>query len=270
MITAREILRWVCGFLAFNVYSLFLLSAFQENTPYLFDAKLVSAMRAAGKLRDLKDWGWDDHYIWRLFSGVVVTLIAGFLAGAIAKSRGALLAAVSNVPSVAVWAVMVYFAAFGETEIAGQTGFIVVSLIAIPLTTFLAYVAGQVGEEFQKGEFSDNTVLGIWPYHWIWAALPLYWYSLGVVFVFTKFIVFQLMTWRDSNIFGAIASLLVLIPLIAWVYPLIFIHQVLSGETYPERSAAFKFLVNTGVFIAGGFLATGIQIACYWLLAKML
>ena len=45
------------AFLAFNVYSVFLISAFQENTPYLFDAKLVADLRTAGELFDIKDWG---------------------------------------------------------------------------------------------------------------------------------------------------------------------------------------------------------------------
>lgn len=77
------------AFVAFNVYSLFLISAFQENTPYLFDAKLVAEMRAAEEIFDIRAWGWKDHYIWRLFSGVVVTAIAAYLAGAIALKNGA-------------------------------------------------------------------------------------------------------------------------------------------------------------------------------------
>jgi len=81
--------RAIWAFIAFNVYSLFLISAFQENTPHLFDAKLVSEMRAAGEIFDIRAWGWKNHYIWRLFSGVVVTAIAAFLAGAIARRNAA-------------------------------------------------------------------------------------------------------------------------------------------------------------------------------------
>jgi hypothetical protein len=178
MIAAKDALRWACAFVAFNVYSLFLISAFEVNTAYLYKSNL-----AWGKLPDLRESGWGDHFIWRLFAGVVVTLLVGFLAGAIAKRKGALVAAVANAPSVVVWAVLFYILCCGDTtKIAGQTGFLVVSLIAIPLTTYLAYVAGKAGEEMQASDCPDNTVLGIWPYHWIWAPLPLSWYALGVVF----------------------------------------------------------------------------------------
>ena len=130
------------SFIAFNVYSLFLVSAFQENTPHLFDAKLVSEMRAAGEIFDIREWGWKDHYIWRLFSGVVVTAIVAFLAGAIARDKGGTIAAIANIPSILVWAGTFYAMAFGQIDVEGQTGFLVVSLLAIPLTTLLHINAG--------------------------------------------------------------------------------------------------------------------------------
>jgi hypothetical protein len=42
--------RKILAFVAFNIYSLFLISAFQENTAYLFDTSIINHMR-------LKDTG---------------------------------------------------------------------------------------------------------------------------------------------------------------------------------------------------------------------
>lgn len=262
--------RAIWAFLAFNVYSLFLISAFQENTPHLFDAKLVSEMRAAGEIFDIKAWGWKDHYIWRLFSGAVVTAIAAFLAGAIARQNGAKVAAIANVPSILVWAAMFYFMAFGHTEWEGQTGFIVVSVIAIPLTTWIAYKLGKVGADTQTSEFGDNTVLGIRPYHWVWIVFPIYLYGLGIVFVVTKFFALQFFTWRDVSMVGAFISFLALVPVIAWVAPIVLTYNVLAGESLTEKPPGVRALANTGIIIGGALLASGVQIACFWLLQKLM
>ncbi len=258
------------AFVAFNVYSLFLISAFQENTPYLFDAKLVAEMRAAKEIFDIRAWGWKDHYIWRLFSGVVVTAIAAYLAGAIALKNGAKVAAIANVPSVLVWAGTVYLMASGHTEWEGQTGFIVVSLIAIPLTTWLAYHFGRIGADAQASDFAENTVLGVRPYHWAWTVFPLYLYGLGVVYAVAKFLALQFLTWRDVSMVGAFISLLALIPVIAWIVPLVMAYNVLTGESLSEKSAFAKASANTGIIIGGALLASGIQIACYWLLQMLM
>jgi len=258
------------AFVAFNIYSLFLISAFQENTPHLFDAKLVSEMRAAGEIFDLKEWGWKDHYVWRLFSGVVVTALAAFLAGAIAKEKGAKVAAVANIPSILVWAGTFYVMAFGRIELEGQTGFLVVSLIAIPLTTWVAYHLGKIGEETQASDFAADTVLGIRPYHWAWIAFPLYLYSRGIVFVAAKFLALQFFTWRDMSMVGAFISLLALIPLFAWVTPLNMAHKVLSGESLADKAPFVKALANTVILLGGMLVALAIQFACFWLLQKIM
>jgi hypothetical protein len=261
--------RAIWAFVAFNVYSLFLISAFQENTLHLFDAKLVSDMSAAGETFDIRAWGWKDHYIWRLFSGVTVTAMAAFLAGAIARQNGAKAAAIANVPSILVWAAIFYFMAFGSTEWEGQTGFAVVAVIAIPLTTWIAYKFGKVGAETQASEFEDNTVLGIRPYHWVWIIFPVYLYSLAIVFVVAKFFALQFLTWRDVGMVGAFISFLALVPVIAWIAPVVMSYNVLAGESLSEKSPGVRSLANTGIIIGGALLASGVQIACFWLLQKL-
>ncbi|MDA2912503.1 hypothetical protein MYX77_00835 [Acidobacteriia bacterium AH_259_A11_L15] len=262
--------RAIWAFLAFNVYSLFLISVFQENTPHLFDAKLVAEMRAAGEIFDIKAWGWKDHYIWRLFSGVVVTAVAAFLAGAIARRNGAKVAVIANVPSIILWAALFYLLAFGRTEVEGQTGFIVVSIVAIPLTTWIAYQFGKVGAETQASEFQDSTVLGIGPYHWVWIVFPLYLYARDIVFVVAKFFALQFLTWRDMSMVGALISFLALIPVIAWIAPIVMTYNVLTGESLSDKSPGVRGLANAGIIIGGALLASGIEIACFWLLQKLM
>jgi hypothetical protein len=262
--------RTIWAFIAFNVYSLFLISAFQENTPYLFDGKLVSAMYAAGEIFDIRAWGWKDHYIWRLFSGVVVTAIVAFLAGAIARRNAAKVAVIANVPSILVWVMMFYFMAFGHTEWEGQTGFMIVSVIAIPLTTWIAYQFGKVGGDAQASTFEDNTVLGVRPYHWAWIVFPLYLYALGIVFVVAKFFALQFFTWRDLSVVGAFISFLALVPVIAWIVPSVMAYNILAGEFLSEGSPGVRALASTGIIIGGALLATGIQTVCFWLLQKLI
>ena len=249
---------------------MFLLFAFLENTPYLFDPKLVSQLRASGKVFGLTDWGWNDHYIWWLFSGVVVTVLAGFLAGAIARERGARVAAIANIPSILVWAGFFYLMAYSGVEWEGQKGFQVVSLIAIPLTTLFAYASGGFGAEAQESDFDDETVLGIRPYHWAWIVWPLYLYGVGIVYVAVKFPALFLNRGLQIRLTGThmaeafIDLLLALISLIAWIMPLIVAYRILSGKHLSDKHPLVKALANTGILIGGALIATAVQIGCFW------
>ena len=261
--------RKAWAFIAFNVYSLFLVSAFQENTGYLFDTSLIKEMRLSGIDINPKEWGWGEHYIWRLFAGIVVTAIVGVLAGAIAKDNGPRTAAIANIPSVLMWGVMIYLFGFTDMGIEAKTGYIVISIVAMPLTTYIAYMAGGFGEEIQELEYPEDTVLGIKGYHWIWAVFPLYWYALGIVFVATKFIGFQFTTWNNTSIFAALMSLLMLIPIVAWIYPLRLVHRILMGDIFISQNSLAKGLANFGILILGMLIAVGLQVASYWLLIKI-
>lgn len=183
--------RKILAVLAFNIYALFLISAFEENTAYIFESNQIEAMKLSGL--DPRDWGWGNHYIWRLFAAIVVTACVGFLAGAIARQDGAVISALANIPSVLVWLATIYlfkhpdvFESIG-LDSGYNTEFIVISIIAIPLTTLIAYFSGHFGEEGAEYD-SHDSVLGIKGYHWIWAVYPLYLYSLGLISVCAIFI----------------------------------------------------------------------------------
>lgn len=274
--------RKILAIVAFNVYSLFLVSAFQENTAYLFDASLIKDMKLSGLDVDPREWGWGGHYIWRLFASIVVTALVGFLAGAIAKDNGAKVSAAANIPSVLIWAGMIYLLGFTDVEVEAKTGFIIISIIAIPLTTYIAYLAGGFGEEVQRQEFSDETVLGIKGYHWMWAVFPLYLYSLGIVFVCSKILLFWLAMrgdtsifpmWHSTSIFHFLLSFALFIafltPVVAWIYPLRIVYRILSGNLLANQNAAVKGIAVFGILIAGVPVAAGIQVSIYWLLYTM-
>jgi hypothetical protein len=262
--------RKIWAILAFNFYAIFLISGFQENTGYLFDFSLISEIKLSGFDVNPREWGWGTHYIWRLFAGIVVTALVGALTGAIVKDNGAKIAAIANMPSVLVWSGMIYLLGFTDLNVGANAGFIVISIIAIPLTTYIAYLAGGFGEEIQRQRFSENTVLGIKSFHWIWAIFPLYWYSLGIVLVGSRFIGFQIATWGDSRIFAAFLAFLILIPLVAWVYPLRIVHLVLMGDLFNDQHSAVKGIAILGILISGILVATGVQFGLYWLLDKIL
>lgn len=266
----QTMLRSFWAFLAFNIYSIVLVSAFQQNTPYLFDAKLVADLQAAGEIFDLHSWGWKGHYLWRMCSALIVTPMTAFLAGAIARKNGGRIAAIANVPSVLIWIFTFGLMAFGSAEWEGQTGFAIVAIIAMPLTTWIAYHAGNAGAETQTSEFSEESVLGIRPYHWIWIVVPLYLYSLGIVFVIAKFLALQFMTMRDFSLIGSLISLLAFAPVFVWLAPPTSSYNILAGNTLVGKPPAVKALAVSVIVIGGIPIAAGIQFVCFSLLQRLM
>lgn len=256
--------RKIAAFVAFNVYSIALLDAFERNTVFLFHPEIASDLGVP----DAYTWGWGEHYIWRLLAACVVTFLVGFLAGAIAKSHGREVAAISNIPSVLWHAAGFCLIAFGGVQFEGSTGFAVISVAAMPLTTCIAYLSGALGEQVQNEECVENTVLGIWPYHWVWAVFPVFWYTCGAVYAVATFFRIQWTTGLD--LIALPANLLALVPVAAWVGPLVLAHQVLAGEVMPESSKSLRALAVTGIVLFGLVVAVAVQLGCYWLLGKLL
>jgi len=260
--------RSTLAIIAFNIYAVCLIGAFQVNTAYLFETDLIEQMRGSGFDLSPSQWGWGDHYIWRLFSGVVVTALVGVLAGAIAKEGGARITALANIPSVLVWVGMVYLFGFADIELDARTAFVVISIIAVPMTTYVAYVSGGLGEEIQKLNFRGDTVLGIKGYHWVWLIFPLYFYCLGISYVVTKTILFAIATLWSDSIFVSMLSLVMLVPIVAWVYPLLIAYRVLTGNLISNHSAMAKGMANFGILALGLPVAGAVQLGVYWLLSN--
>jgi hypothetical protein len=261
--------RGILAIVAFNIYSPVLLSAFEQNTAYLFDPGLIKEMQLSGLDFSPGEWGWGNHYIWRIVAAVVVTALVGVLAGAIAQEGGARVATLANIPSVLVWIGIISILGFADVEVESRTGFIIVSLVAIPLTTYVAYLSGDVGEYIQN-EFHRQTVLGIRGFHWLWIIFPVYWYSLALVNVCARLIGVVFATWSDASILASIVTLLMAMPIVAWVYPLLLAYRVLRGELLAKHHATVKAAANLGILILGMPIATGITFGIYWVLNKTL
>ena len=259
--------RAIWAFLAFNVYSLLVLFAFEQNTLYLFDTKLLSDLASTVDQFGVNEWEWRDHYLWRLLATVIATGVGAFIAGAIARKGGGKVALVANIPSILFWVWMFWYAVSSPAEtIMGQTGFMIISLIAIPLTSFVAYSLGNFGALIQETDFHSDTVLGIWPFHWVWLVIPLDVYFTCIVFVIARFVWIQLLTFRDYSIIGSIIGLIALIPVVAWVLPLKFTYDILAGESLAKKSVPVLIAANATILVGGFVIALGIQIGCYWLL----
>ena len=266
--------RRILAVLAFNVYAIFLLSAFEENTPHLFDSHLhvEDADYAEWGWRDhieaqissLKEKnnsaGWGNHYVWRLISGLVVTALVGLLAGAIAKQDGAKVSAIANIPSVLIWAAIIMLSGYIVPE--ARVGYILISIIAIPLTTYVAYISGKYGEQVQNHYFPEDTVFGVRGYHWIWIIFPLYLYSLGIIFVCAVFM-FHFEIWFERNFFVLIPFLL---PIAAWIFPPIIVYQILRGKLFAKYTMAVRGLSIVAILALGLILAFFIQTGIYLVL----
>lgn len=201
---------------------------------------------------------------------MVVTAIVAFLAGAISPQKGGKVAAIANIPGILIfWFLFLadfLFQPFGATpRVPGHTGFVAVSLIAIPLTTWVAYIFGKVGAETQTSNFTENTVLGIRPYHWAWIVFPLYLYSFFIIDSLAKWFTQEYHLWKDISMTRSIISLLAVIPVCVGIAPIVMAYNVLKGKSLIGRSPRIKALANTGIIIGGFLLALAIQKACYWL-----
>jgi hypothetical protein len=259
----------ILAIFAFNIYASCLIGAFQVNTAYLFETDLIEQLRGSGlDVSSPSQWGWGDHYIWRLFAGAVVTALVGLLAGAIAKEGAARIAALANIPSMLVWVGMVYLFGFADVELEARMGFLVISITAIPLTTYIAYVSGGLGEDVQRQNFRSDTVLGIKGYHWIWIIFPLYLYALGIIYSVTKLLLFEIASFWNDSIFTTIVYLIMLLPLALWIIPLWIVYLILRGDLISNHNAAVRAMANFGVLTIGLLVAGSVPFGVYWLLSE--
>ena len=159
--------RKVAVFAAFNASLFCIVSAFFKALPELFYLNFFSPQLSFGL--DAKGSEWDGRYLLFLLLTIGAIPVAAILAGAMAKERGGPAAAKSAVPLTLLWAELFFLALF-----TGTVGSTAISLIAIPLTIFVAAYWGRFGERTQKALFPEGKIFGIYPYHFIWMMVPLY------------------------------------------------------------------------------------------------
>lgn len=272
-------LRIVAAFFAFNIFTIFLLSSFINNTHYLFDAQALPKLQALGV--DLEtDIGWDGHYFWRFFSSVIVTSVVSILTGAISKKHGGIVATVSNIPISIVLLLFLFLIKNNNIHLENETEFLITSLLIIPITMFAAYFFGNLGQELQLSSFPGNTVLGIHPWHWAWIVFPLYLYTTGIIFVSGKF--FMLLYFTDivekmNNPLQyakfpiyLLISLLAILPVFSWLQPIKMVYKILKGEWLNGKSSFVIAITNTLIIVVGFPIALGIQAGCFRILDKLM
>jgi len=268
-------LRKFLAFLAYNIYSGCVLWAFDWNTAYRFDSNMVSRLEHTGFDTPPNQWGWGNHYVWRLLAAGVSTLFGGFVAGAVARTRGGIIAAVSNVPSIALWAWIIYILGFeniptiyGDQEITSHTGMVVISVIAIPLTTLLALLGGQLGADAQRDEFGEEGVLGIAGYHWFWLFLPIYFYTVNCLIPITTFLTFSFL-YSDVSILAGIINFIMFLVAVASFIPLGWVYSRLRNPAESFKQSLAGAGINFLILVLGFAFVGAVQYAGQWLLEKM-
>lgn len=267
VVRLSKIRNYIGAFFLFNVFFIFIISAFLENTPYLFDMKIVKELKASGLIDDIRELGWNGHYIWALISFSVTTYFVSFLTGAMAQENGGKVSLLSSIPSDLGWVFLFYMMALSGGKYEGQTGFIIVSIIAIPLNVYIAYMAGCAGEEIQKDEYNPNTILGIWKYHLIWIVFPVYWYGLRIVYIDVKFISLNFIA---VSYFDHLIAFLYSIPLLAWLSPPVIVYYMLSGKLFANIKPLYKGFICIITLLLGSLLASIIEYCSISIINKLL
>lgn len=269
----KVLMRRVLAFLTFNVYSGCLVSAFQINTAYQFDSEMIRRLHGTG-VDSPTQWGWGNHFIWRLLAAVVSTAFAAVLTGAIARTRGVLTAALSNIPSVAIWIAFVGYWAFekssfiyGDQTITIHTGMIAISLITIPLTTYVAYVSGEFGATLQRDECGEQTVLGIAGYHWVWMIVPAYLYAAASILPIAQFLSFNFL--RDDGLISGFVSMALFVTAIASLSPFAWVYSKWRTPATGVVGSLRSAFVNSGIIGLGLAAVTAVQLANSGLLGKL-
>jgi hypothetical protein len=272
--TPVSALRKVWAFFAFNFYFLAFLWAFQVNTPYVFDGEIVRRLEG-GDFDAPSQWGWGNHYVWRLTGVVVATFLAGILAGAIARTRAGVTAAMSNLPSMAIAAYLTYYLAFehptiayGDEKLVAHTGMIVTSLISIPLSAYLAFMAGNYGVEVQEREFGGKAVLGISGYHWLWLIGPTYLYTLVCICPLANLLRFDFLH-SDGGFLSCVVSLVLLVTVIASAVPLVWVYKRLLVPAASAVASIRRGIENAVILGVGLMVVAVVQLVSFRLLGKL-
>ncbi len=246
----RTMRRTLAAVVAFNVYAMIFFQAFWAAMPALFYSKEIERLANQGVPFRFEDWGFGDHYLLRLFTAIVATAVPGFICGAIARSRGGRVALIANIPSALGWIAYAWICFFVFDNVQMQlpvpqqqllVPYGLISIVAAPLTCWIAIKSGVLGEEVQKAysPYPQNT-LGVNDWHWAWMWVPLGPYGYRIVTAIVASIQLQLVLWSDRTIVGAILFVLNMAVIVAWIAPLVLSYETLSGSRFADKSRTQK------------------------------
>lgn len=224
--------RKIAAFVAFNTYLFCILGAFYQALPELFRLNFRFPLSPGLHFNVSR---WDFRYLSFLLLSLMATSIAAFLSGAIVRRRGGVAAAKSAIPITIVWIEIFFVSLFTGTLGSGA-----VSLAAIPLTILFASYCGTLGERLQREHFSDATILGIYPYHFIWIVFPLFVYSVMTAAWLPYLATALFQNWLEAGFSKWIVHLLSLIytllPFLGFCALFYLVYKILAGRFFKIRS----------------------------------
>ena len=259
----RTMRRAVAAALAFNVYAVIVFQAFWAAMPALFYSGEIEHLANQGTPFRFEDWGFGAHYLARLFTAIVATAVPGFICGAIARSRGGRVALIANIPSALGWIAYAWMCFFVFDNVEMQlpvpqqqllVAYGLISLVAAPLTCWIASKSGDLGEEVQKAHASHpNNTLGVHDWHWAWMWIPLSPYGYRIVTDIGSLIQLNLVLWSDRTFLGGALLVLGMGTAIAWIAPLVVSYQILAGNRFEDKTPRLKGTIIC-VLLVGGYL----------------
>ncbi len=262
--------RAIAAIVAFNFYAVPIIQAFWAATPFIFHGTRLNELEDQGIPFKFSDWGFGEHYVWRLLAAAVSTAFAAFIAGAIARKNGSRIALIANVPSVVCWIVYAYMLFFlferlglplDEGARSLSIAFGVACLLAIPMTCWIASIFGQIGEDRQAARAEENKTLGIadWHWSWLWVALSAYGYLILIKVV--KICGVHLAMQREGKwLLELLLSPLAVLSLIAWIAPVVLSYMTLQGSIFRERSSVQRGALAVVTIVGGYIIAWGIEL----------
>ncbi len=242
--------RYVGAVLAFWIYWIVLFGSLARAVGPTLSYDEARDAAQAGLIDTASDYGWGDHYIWFTISCLAVAFCCGALAGAIAKRRGATIAAVAVVPVVGIMGFGYYLFLQHAVDWESPIAWGIVQPLALVGTALCAYWGGRAGQETQKAEFPESTVFGIRTGHWTWLWLVSGIYVTALTSLWVRAQAYD--TWDEGAcILTAIPYLLMMLPFFALASAAAVMYQILSHDIMPEKSGFLRAGAFVGVYVAG-------------------
>lgn len=242
--------RYVGAVLAFWVYWMTLFGSFVRAVGPTLSYDEARYEAEVGLIDAPFDYGWGEHYIWFTICSLIAAFCCGALAGAIAKRRGATVAAVAVVPVVGIMGFAYYFFLQHATDWESPVAWGIAQPLAIVGMALCAYWGGRAGHETQRAEFPENTVFGIRTGHWAWLWLVSGIYVMDMTSLCVRGHAYE--AWDEGAcILTAIPYLLMMLPLFALGYAVMLMYGILTHNLLPEKGGFLRAGAFIGVYVAG-------------------
>jgi len=254
---AKKIRRYLGAILVFLIYWLIIWGCISRVTGTVLSSEEASDLVEIGILTNVWEYGWGDHYIWFLLMFCAVTYLVAFVSGATAKRKGGFTAVLANIPVFLMLLLISYWLLTDNKIFMAKFAWQIVVPISAVASLVCSYIGGIAGESTQRGEFEENTILGIRWYHFFWL-----WLIVGpyIQCLWSAVIPFILLTFSQGDIW--LSFLLVWFPLLCYGYPLVLMYEILSGAKLLEQGIIIRISSFVGLYIGGLVVGTIVHLLC--------